>query len=261
MSDLKLNKITHKPYILESQNTQCYVYAGEGVGVVTKDGLKPPKGFAAINPTPLYSFKKIFQQHHNFTQNIFCSVSVSNGEEIAKQTTNAKVGIFGGISILGTTGIVKPISASSYIDSIKEELNFAFANGFETLHFTLGNSSYKKAIEENKDGYIIEIGNFIYDGILYAVQKGFKNIILWIGVAKSVKIAQGFKNTHNRFGSIDFKDVSSWLAQNSKDSITIKGLRESLGESCNEFDFIVEEKTKKQLRQWFNREIKIELIR
>ena len=260
IDDLELNEITHKPYILESKDSKCSIYAGLGVGVVTKDRLKPPKGYPAINPTPLDSIKKIFEKYKTDID-LVCCVSVSDGKQLAKQTANAKVGILGGISILGTTGIVKPISATSYIDSIKEELNFALANSYETIHFTLGNSSYNKATQESKDGYIIEVGNFIYDGITLAVERRFKNIVLWIGVAKAVKVAQGCKNTHNRFGSIDFKDISSWLAKDLDDSITIKGIRESLGDECNIFDDMVYEKTRIRLEEWFSREIEVVLVK
>ncbi|MEA2099412.1 MAG: cobalt-precorrin-5B (C(1))-methyltransferase [Campylobacterota bacterium] len=264
LSDLKLNSITHKPYILESKNSKCFVYAGEGVGVVTKDGLKPPKGYPAINPTPLESFRDIFLKTVSKKIEFFCCVSVSDGEVLALQTANAKVGVLGGISILGTRGIVKPISADAYLDSIKEELNFAYTNAYESIHFTLGNSSYQKALKSASEvssspnsAYIIEIGNFIFDGISLAVSKKFKNIVLWIGVAKSVKIAQGCKNTHNRFGSIDFKDVGSWIDKDLEDCITIKGLRESLGDDVYEFDKIVLKKTKEQLYRWFDKKIEV----
>ena len=263
IDDLELNEITHKPYILESKDSKCSIYAGLGVGVVTKDGLKPPKGYPAINPVPLDSLKRIFENFINYKikVDLVCCVSVSDGEQLAKQTANTKVGILGGISILGTTGIVKPISATSYIDSIKEELNFALANSYDTVHFTLGNSSYKKATQDTKDGYIIEIGNFIYDGITLAVERRFENIVLWIGVAKAVKVAQGCKNTHNRFGGIDFKDISSWLGKDLDDSITIKGIRESLGDECDMFDNMIYEKTMIKLKEWFGREIEVKIIR
>jgi len=260
IDDLELNEIIHKPYVLESKDSKCFIYAGVGVGVVTKDGLKPLKGYPAINPTPLDSIKKVFEKYKTDID-LVCCVSVSDGEQLAKQTANAKVGILGGISILGTTGIVKPISATSYIDSIKEELNFALVNSYNTVHFTLGNSSYKKATQESKDGYIIEIGNFIYDGITLAVERKFKNIVLWIGVAKAVKVAQGCKNTHNRFGGIDFKDISSWLGKDLDDSITIKGIRELLGDECDMFDDMVYEKTMIRLEKWFDREIEVVLVK
>jgi len=255
--DLEINQIAHNPYIITSKKAQCFIYAGIGVGVVTKDGLKPPKNYPAINPVPLQILSDIFSKKVTGSQKFYCSVSVTDGEIIAKQTANAKVGVLGGISILGTKGIVKPISADAYIDSIKEELNFAYTNHFKTIYFTLGNSSYKKAKEQENGAYIIEIGNFVYDGILLAVEKKFPNIFLWIGVAKAVKIAQGYKNTHNRFGGIDFKEVGSWIEMDLTGFSTIKGVRESLGDKREIFDKNIIQRTEQQLESWMNRKIKV----
>jgi len=176
LDHLKLNKIPHNPYIFKNQKSTLYIYAGDGVGVVTKDGLKPPKNHPAINPVPLKSLKDIFNSY-NTTQDIFCTVGVKDGEKLAQQTANSKVGILGGISILGTMGYVKPISATAYIHSIDQELNYAKANGYKTVIFTLGNSAYKLAQTiQNVD--IIEIGNFVYDGIKLAISKDFRTIKL-----------------------------------------------------------------------------------
>ena len=150
--DLVLNKIEHKPYIFKNTNCNLELYAGVGVGIVTKDGLKPPKNHPAINPKPLEVLRELFQNSKFKIQNskLFCTAEVINGHKISKQTANKKVGILGGISILGTTGFVKPISSTAYIDSINEELNFAKANGYDTIIFTLGNTAYSKAIKHSK---------------------------------------------------------------------------------------------------------------
>ena len=255
--DLELNSIEHKPYLLKNDTSTLEVYAGIGVGVVTKDGLKPPKNHPAINHTPLKVMQDIFQSLEINEKKLFCNVSVTDGEILAKETANAKVGVLGGISILGTTGFVKPISATAYIDSIEQELNYAKANGYKKIIFTLGNTSYKKALEMQKDGYIIEIGNFIYDGIILAVKLEFEDIKLIVGVGKLVKIAQGFKNTHNRFGSIDFVVVQSWCDEDIKESLTIKGVREILGDRCGKFDILVKNKAQEKLLEWFSKNIEV----
>ncbi len=257
--DLTLNKIAQKPYILKNKDCKLELYAGVGVGVVTKDGLKPPRNYPAINPKPLEVLKDLFLAYGVNLGDIYCTISVTNGEQIAKQTANAKVGVVGGISILGTTGFVKPISATAYIDSIEQELNFAKVNKYDTIIFTLGNTAYEKAKKLNTNNYIIEIGNFIYDGINLAVKKEFNNIELWLGIGKAVKVSQGFKNTHNRFGSIDFDDVQKWVDTDIKECLTIKGVRELLGNNCDSFDNIAQVKAKEQLSKWFNRDIKVKL--
>jgi len=262
LDDLTLNTIFHKPYKIKSDNTTLNIYAGIGVGVVTKDGLKPPKDYAAINPTPLQAIKDIFLSYSASIdiKELYCTIGVTNGNEIAKQTANAKVGVLGGISILGTTGWVKPISASAYINSIEAELDFAKANGFKTIVFTLGNTAFKQTKDLDDSYYVIEIGNFIYDGINLAVEKDFEYIKLWLGIAKSVKIAQGFKNTHNRFGQIDFSIVQTWCKnKNISDCLTIKRVRELLGNDVEQFDNIIVEKTKDQLKSWFGKDIEVKI--
>jgi cobalt-precorrin-5B (C1)-methyltransferase len=175
---------------------------------------------------------------------------IKNGKKIAQKTANLKVGIVGGISILGTTGWVKPISASSYINSIKTQLEFAKINGYKNISFTLGNSALKQAQKENK-GYIIEIGNFIYDGIEEALKKDFEKIYLYIGIAKTLKIAQGFKNTHNRFGSIDFKHLSKILQISLNNVISVKRAKDIFNND-KKFNEIIIKLAQKQLQQWFN---------
>jgi len=263
LEELELNTISHKPYLFNSNNTKLSIYASSGVGIVTKAGLKPPVGFCAINPIPLKALQDVFESLSSkvLYDEIFCTVGVTSGEEIAKQTANSKVGVLGGISILGTKGIVKPISASAYIDSISAELDFAKANNYKTIIFTLGNTALKVAndyinTKDEKEFYIIEIGNFIYDSISLALYKELYNIELWLGIAKSVKVALGFKNTHNRFGSIDLNEVSQWGNFDIKDCITIKAIRDKL-ENKNNFDNIVIEKTKNQLKNWFDKDIKV----
>jgi cobalt-precorrin-5B (C1)-methyltransferase len=259
IEDININKIKHQPYCITNNSNKIFIYAGDGVGVVTKDGLKPPKNYPAINPTPLKAIENIFKTFTNDISNttIYCSIGVSNGEQIAKQTANSKVGVLGGISILGTTGWVKPISATAYINSIEAELDFAIANSYKTIVFTLGNTAFAKAKTKNDNIYIIEIGNFIYDAIQLAIKKGFDHIELWLGIAKSVKIAQGFKNTHNRFGSIDFDIVQNWCDIDIKDCLTIKAVRELLKDDVKNFDKIVINKTKDQLKSWFDKDIEV----
>ena len=259
---LEISDIEHKPYLLTNVNSTCEVYAGNGVGVVTKKGLKPPKDYCAINPKPLSVLQELFEKVNIDIKKLFCTVSVTNGVEIAKQTANAKVGVLGGISILGTTGFVKPVSASAYIDSIEEELHYAQANNFDTLIFTLGNTAQKNALEHyetSKNTYIIEIGNFIYDAILLAVKNGFKDIQLWLGIAKCVKVAQGCKNTHNRFGGIDFVEVQKDVKIDIKECLTIKAVRQSLGEDVIDFDNMMNQKAQEQLKIWFDKDIKVKI--
>lgn len=260
--DLILNKTVHKPYILKNKDSKLELYAGMGVGVVTKDGLKPPKNYPAINPKPLEVLESIFSNFKINDKILFCTVEVTNGEKLAKQTANNKVGVVAGISILGTTGFVKPISSIAYIDSINEELNFAKANKYDTIIFTLGNTAFKEATavysNDNKT-YIIEIGNFIYDGIQLAVDKEFSHIILMLGIGKAVKVSQEFKNTHNRFGDIDFQKIQEMVSIDIEDVVTIKRVCELLGEQSSQFKQQINIVAQKQLKIWFKKDIEVKI--
>ncbi len=256
LEDLELNPLEHSPYKIGSLK----LYAGLGVGVVTKDGLRPPKGFPAINPNPLKAMEQIYRRFGN-TEQTFCTISVTNGEEIAKQTANAKVGVLGGISILGTTGFVKPISADAYMDSIKAELGVAKANDYDKAVLTLGNSSLAYAKEYYDEIQIIEIGNFVYDALKIVNELEFNSAIFVCGIGKATKVMQGHKNTHNRFGQIDFELLKGQIFKELKVEVdiestkTVKGLTSQLKtiDKLEPFYSMISKKTDEQLVCWFSK--------
>ena len=263
IEDLELNNIPQEPHILENSTNKISIYAGKGVGIVTKKGLKVKPNFAAINPKPLGAIQEVFNSITNFYTNLnmYCSVSVTNGDEIAKKTANAKVGVLGGISILGTMGIVKPVSSSAYIDSVSTEINFANSNAYNTLIFTLGNSAFKKACDKYNEEQIIEIANFVYDSIKIAQETKVKKVLFLCGIGKMTKVAQGFTNTHNRFGTIDFerlqKDIIEELDYevDIESTKTVKGITEELESEnkklLNDFYKMITRKANEQIQVWF----------
>ncbi len=203
-----------RPSFFKVQNTSIFIYAGEGVGIVTKEGLKISPNFPAINPVPLQMMQVMADGLKDEEQrDLHIVISVENGEEIAKQTANAKVGVIGGISILGTRGIVKPISADAYIDSIETEIIFANANGVKNIVLTLGNTSHDYASSYYDELQVVEIGNFVYEASQKLVGMNFLKMTFICGSGKMCKIAQGCKNTHNRFGGINFDEVKSWVKE------------------------------------------------
>ena len=264
LNTLKLNPIIQKPRILQNRSNKISIYAGYGVGIVTKKGLKVAPPFPAINPRPLQALEESFKKltHDQINLNLYCTVSVTKGENIAKKTANAKVGVIGGISILGTKGIVKPISSSAYVDSIHTEINFAHHNGYEPLIFTLGNTALKIALKQYKKEQIIEIGNFVYDAIKIAKNAKVKNILFLCGIGKMTKVYQGFKNTHNRFGTIDFiklqNDIKKELdyTVDIKSTKTVKGISYEIEkisqEMLKDFYKIITYKANKQIKNWFD---------
>ena len=260
MNELKINSIKHNPASFQSKTNKLFLYAGSGVGIVTKKGLKIKPNFAAINPRPRDAIFKAFEEitkcYNNL--NLYCTISVTNGDKIAKQTANAKVGVLGGISILGTTGIVKPVSSSAYIDSVKTEIEFAVQNGHKTLYFTLGNSAFNVAKKHSSEEAIIEIGNFVYDAIKIATDLGVQEVVFLCGIGKMTKVYQGFKNTHNRFGVIDFKqlqyDIEDELGVrvDIESTLTVKGITEELEKKgvLKEFYKMITLKANKQIKLW-----------
>jgi cobalt-precorrin-5B (C1)-methyltransferase len=259
--NFELNPITQKPQIFYSGSNSLEIYAGLGVGVVTKRGLKIPPPYPAINPKPLETIKEYFELKTKDEENLHlkCCISVTDGQEIAKQTANSKVGVLEGISILGTTGIVKPVSSSAYIDSVKTEIEFAIQNNYETLYFTLGNSAFNVAKTKADEEAIIEIGNFVYDSIDLATKQKAKEVIFLCGIGKMTKVYQGFKNTHNRFGVIDFKKLQEDIKEelgytvDIEATLTVKGISQELEKVglLDNFYKMISNKANNQIKTWF----------
>jgi len=248
-----------KSAILELNNSKIFIYAGNGVGVVTKAGLKIEPNFPAINPIPLDKMKDIamgiaIEKHQ---VNLHIVFSVDNGEEIAKQTANQKVGVIGGISILGTRGIVKPISANAYLESIESEISVANSSS-DFLVFTLGNTAHDYANTNYDITQVIEIGNFIYESLERLQGTKFKKIIFISSVAKMCKVAQGCKNTHNRFGGIDFDLLKLWIKVEvdvdlgKAEFVTLKAVLEKLTDKqIKIFKEFLRYKAKESFKEWF----------
>jgi len=247
------------PSLLVCNGSMIYLYAGDGVGVVTKKGLKIKPFHPAINPVPLEMMKQIASDILDArSHRLHVVFSVDNGAQIAKQTANAKVGVIGGISILGTRGIVKPISAGAYIDSIEAEIGVVDANGFDSIVFTLGNSALDWAKKHYDETQIVEIGNFIYDASERLKGRNFKKVVFITSVAKMCKVAQGFKNTHNRYGSIHFDEVKRWLIEEldvdlgDEVFLTLKAVLQTLPkDSIKPFVKILGYKAGLRFKEWF----------
>ena len=246
------------PSKLQIGTTTLFLYAGEGVGVVTKKGLKIAPNYPAINPTPLSMMQKnsmSLLQDKNLQ--LYAVISVENGEEIAKQTANAKVGVVGGISILGTKGIVKPVSATAYLESIETEISVAAEENPDLIIFTLGNTAYDYAKKHFHESSIIEVGNFVYDALALLKPYPFKKLIFITASAKMTKVAQGFKNTHNRYGSIDFKkikyalNIKVGIDLKDEEFLTLKAVLETLNKKQKKLfvEFITQEAAL-QLQKW-----------
>ncbi len=175
---------------------------GEGVGRVTKPGLDQPIGAAAINSVPRQMIAKAVDEVREAAgceDGIKITVSVPGGEELAKRTYNPRMGITGGISIIGTTGIVEPMSTSALIETTRAEMRMRRAEGAETLLLTIGNYGKSFLARELPLAFekSVKCGNFIGEAIDSAIELGFGGVLIVGHVGKLVKLGAGIMNTHS----------------------------------------------------------------
>lgn len=174
---------------------------GDGVGRVTLPGLGIPVGEPAINPTPR---RMIENEIRALTDKAYdVTISVENGRELALRTFNHKVGVVDGISIIGTSGIVHPLSNEAFIQSIRRELEVARAVGCEEIGFVSGMKGEKHllasgfCVHPEGTGRIVHYGNFVGEALKVAHELGFRKVTLSIMIGKAVKLAEGHLDTHS----------------------------------------------------------------
>lgn len=188
--------------------------AGEGVGTVTRTGLVIPVGEAAINPVPrqmmsmhLTNLGKLYQYEGGFE----VTVGVVNGEQIAKKTMNSRLGILGGLSILGTTGIVRPYSCAAWIASIHQGLDVAAANDYSHIAASTGNAS-EAFISQHyglSDMQLIEMGDFAGAVLKHLKKAPVKRVTICGGFGKISKLADGHLDLHSARSSINLAKLAS----------------------------------------------------
>lgn len=178
------------------------ITGGRGIGIITKSGLDQPVGEYAINSVPRKMIKSALEEiaeKYDYHGGLRAEISVPNGEEIAKKTYNPRMGIEGGISIIGTSGIVEPMSNSALIDTIRLEAKMRYSEGYRNLLLTLGNysenyiqKSMPFALEKS-----VKCSNFIGEAIDIALETGFERILIIGHIGKLVKLGAGIMNTHS----------------------------------------------------------------
>jgi cobalt-precorrin-5B (C1)-methyltransferase len=197
---------------LNSDVGNITVEGGKGVGRVTKPGLGIPIGAAAINPVPSMMIKAAALEIAGElikTRGITVVISVPLGETIAQKTDNPRLGILGGISILGTTGIVIPYSTASFAASIRQSLDVASAMGVDTVALTTGGRSeefvknfFNYTLPEHS---LIQMGDFVGYAIKQCQIKKMKNVVIAGFIGKLTKIAMGVKQTHVKGSHVDME--------------------------------------------------------
>ncbi len=192
--------------------------AGEGVGTVTKPGLPVGVGEPAINPVPRAMMTAEIEAlcgEFGLPGDVEVIVSVPGGEDIAAQTWNPRLGIVGGLSILGTTGVVNPFSCSAWIHSIHSGIDVARAEGLTHVLGATGSTSEKAAQELYglPEGALLDMGDFAGGLLKYLRAHPIPRLTIAGGFAKMVKLAQGALDLHSSRSQVDMAFLESLIAQ------------------------------------------------
>ncbi|MCX5883407.1 MAG: cobalt-precorrin-5B (C(1))-methyltransferase CbiD [Deltaproteobacteria bacterium] len=197
------------------------ITGGEGVGQVTLPGLEIPPGEPAINLGPrkmiIQAVKDVLDElqikQNDKVDTVCVEVFVPRGKVLAEKTLNARLGIIGGISILGTTGIVRPMSHAAYEATIASSLSVARAGGCARVVLTTGRRSERfaqSAIPDLPEIAFVQIGDFFKISLEAASQKGVSTITLAVLFGKAIKMAQGFAHTHAAKSDLSLVVLSEW---------------------------------------------------
>ena len=203
------------------------ITGGEGVGVVTTDGMRCPKGEYAINPVPRKMIRENLEalsEELDYKGGFKVEINIPNGEKLAKQTYNPRLGVVGGISILGTTGIVWPMSEKALIDTIKVELDRKYADDPDSVIIAPGNygQDYCRSNLGIDIDDAVKISNFLGEALDYISYKGFKDVLLVGHTGKLIKVAGGIMNTHSSYGDCRMEIISAYVALLGGSSNTVK---------------------------------------
>lgn len=192
--------------------------AGEGVGTVTRAGLPLPPGEPAINPVPrrmMTETLEVLAIQTGHPLDLDLEIAIPGGTELAKRTLNPRLGITGGLSILGTTGIVIPYSCSSWIHSIHRGIDVARAAGLQHVAACTGSTSERtvQALYDLPDMALIDMGDFAGGTLKYLKRRPIPRVTLAGGFAKLAKLAQGHLDLHSARSTVDIGKLSIALGR------------------------------------------------
>ena len=197
------------------------IYGGKGVGKFTLPGFDYPPGEAAINKAPREMIRHNLEPLNIGYSPLTITISVPQGAEIALRTFNPRLGIEGGISIIGVSGIVKPFSEEAFIDSIRKCMTIAKASGSERVVINSGGKSerFVKSLYPNlPQQAFVEYGNYIGETLKMANELGFKYVTLGVMLGKAVKLADGHLDTHSRKTTMDKGFIAQLLKESGCDN-------------------------------------------
>jgi len=204
---------------------------GVGVGTVTKPGLGLDVGGPAINPVPRQMISVAVGEVVDLaSRGVRCVISVPRGEEMARKTTNARLGILGGISILGTTGIVRPFSTESWRASVVQAIAVMAAQGEKTVVLSTGGRTERAAMRllpNAPEVCFVEVGDFTGAALRSAVEHGLQHVV-FVGMAgKLAKLAAGILMTHYTRSKVDNELLARITADAGGDETAVAAVREA----------------------------------
>lgn len=236
----------------EKSSSKVHIKGGRGVGLVTLPGLDQKVGMSAINSVPRLMIEKEVLEVCSlcdFKGSLNVEISVTEGEELAEKTFNPRLGIKGGISILGTSGIVEPMSSQALLDTIKVELGQKKELGNPIAVISPGNYGLdfmKENFDFDLDG-AVKCSNFIGDTIDFVLEKGFDKLLLVGHIGKLIKLSGGIMNTHSREGDCRLELLAVAAFKAGCKNQTINKILSSI--SCEEGCKIIKEESLEALNK------------
>lgn len=206
--------------------------AGEGIGTVTKPGLSVPPGEPSINPGPRKLIANVVRELLGEQGSCAVTISIPAGRELAKKTLNPVLGIVGGISVIGTTGVLRPMSEEGFKNSLVPQIDVAQAAGFSSLVFVPGKIGEDIAVQQGlpKEA-IVQTSNFIGFMLEAAAERQVRNVLLFGHIGKLVKVAAGIFYTHNRIADGRLETLAAYAAA---EGMPPEGVREVLAAATTE---------------------------
>jgi len=260
--------LTDKPNKIE-------IDGGEGVGRVTKPGLGLEIGSAAINPTPKKMImENILEVAQDFLKRngLRVEISVPKGKEIAVKTDNPRLGILGGISILGTSGIVIPYSTASFAAAIRQSLDVTIAMGDDTVVLTTGGRSedFSRNIIKLPDHCFVQMGDFSGYTVQQCAKKEIKKVYVAGFIGKLTKMAMGVKQTHVKGSKVDMEFLSNIAQKCNAKAETVNEIKKA-NTARHVYEIVIKEKligffdlicgeVYKQLRNHSEKKFEIDVI-
>ncbi len=206
--------------------------AGEGIGTVTKAGLSVPPGSPAINPGPRRLTENVAHELLGDDAALEVTVSIPAGTELAKKTLNPVLGVVGGISVIGTTGVLRPMSEEGFKNSLLPQIDVAKAAGFDTQVFVPGKIGENIAVKFGLPREaIVQTSNFIGFMLESAAEKKLKRVLLFGHLGKLAKVAAGVFYTHNRIGDGRLEALAAYGAA---EGLPSEGVRRVLSSTTTE---------------------------